>query len=353
MVVFRLLKAGVVSVAGLLMVATGCGRQPEQVSASSPLSATDEMALTLTACAPKAVYGKIGEKYARLGGSTGFLGCPLTDELDTPNKQGRYNHFQNGSIYFKWGASEAFVVYGAIRNKWAAMGYENGLGFPITDEIATPGNAGRFNHFERGSIYFKWGAPAAYAVYGKIRDKWAQLGWERGLGFPITDEQDLPGRVGRFSDFQRGRIIFRWGASEAEVVQQPGAGDLNSRVIAYAQSKMGQQVDSGECWDLANEALRAAGAHQPGTNGYGTYVFGAVVGSPAPGDIIQFENVRFVYSNHYQDFPHHTAIVESVNGTTLGLINQNVDNNRTVSRTVIDLAAKQSGTLTIFAPQPR
>ncbi|WP_429825964.1 hypothetical protein [Brevibacillus laterosporus] len=43
---------------------------------------------------------------------------------------------------------------------------------------------GRFNHFRflrspdkpEGSIYFKFGHDRAFMVYGKIREKWAQLG---------------------------------------------------------------------------------------------------------------------------------------------------------------------------------
>jgi uncharacterized protein with LGFP repeats len=99
------------------------------------------------------------------------------------------------------------------------MGGENGvLGFPITDELSTSGGDGRFNHFENGSIYYKWGASAAYAVYGKIRDKWAENGWENNLGFPLTDELDLPDGSGRYNDFEHARIVYFWGAQEAQIV---------------------------------------------------------------------------------------------------------------------------------------
>src|SRR5262245_51935298 len=69
--------------------------------------------------------------------------------------------------------------------------------------------------------------------------------------------------------------------------------DLNSKVLQYAESKMSQQVGRGECWDLGNEALKAAGAKQPGQSGYGSYVFGQSVSlsSIKPGDILQFEGV--------------------------------------------------------------
>lgn len=47
-----------------------------------------------------------------------------------------------------------FVVYGAIYARYAALNVEKGLlGFPKTDESAA-GSGGRYNHFEKGSIYW-------------------------------------------------------------------------------------------------------------------------------------------------------------------------------------------------------
>ncbi|WP_239163889.1 hypothetical protein, partial [Actinoplanes lobatus] len=136
------------------------------------------------------------------------LGLPTTDELSTPNKPGRYNHFQNGSIYWSpdTGAHE---VHGSIRDKWAAMGWENSLlGFPKTDELTTPNGVGRYNHFQGGSIYWS-PATGAHEVHGSIRDRWASLGWETSqLGFPTSDEYAIAGG-GRRTDFQNNCFI-RW-----------------------------------------------------------------------------------------------------------------------------------------------
>ena len=66
------------------------------------------------------------------------------------------------------------------------------MGFPVTDELGTPDGRGRFNHFEGGSIYW---TPQTHAheVHGAIRDKWASMGWERSrLGYPIGDEKGPP-----------------------------------------------------------------------------------------------------------------------------------------------------------------
>ena len=42
-----------------------------------------------------------------------------------------------------------------------------------------PGWVGRFNHFENGSIYWT-PAIGPHEVHGLIRDFWAKQGWERG-----------------------------------------------------------------------------------------------------------------------------------------------------------------------------
>ena len=59
----------------------------------------------------------IDEKYRELGGAGGFLGRPTGPERETPDGQGRYRHFEVGSIYatLETGAHEA---HGNILGKW-------------------------------------------------------------------------------------------------------------------------------------------------------------------------------------------------------------------------------------------
>jgi hypothetical protein len=90
---------------------------------------------------------------------------------------------------------------------------------------------------------------------------------------------------------------------------------LNKRIVDFAQSKLHQKVGMGECWDLAAEALEAAGAkwnHE--------YKFGRLIDISKEciyvGDIIQFEKVKIDYkenNTHYREsLPHHTAIVYEI-----------------------------------------
>ncbi len=101
-------------------------------------------------------------------------------------------------------------MHGAIRAKWASMGWERSLlGYPVTDETGTPDGVGRFNHFaQSGSIYWT-PSTGAQSVHGAIRAKWASMGWERScLGYPVSDEFAIPG--GRQSNFQHGVMTYSW-----------------------------------------------------------------------------------------------------------------------------------------------
>lgn len=176
-----------------------------------------------TAALAFAVYGAIGDKYTALGRERGPLGPAQTDEAPAPYG-GRFNRFQNGYIYWHPDTG-AFAVWGAIGAKWNALGTV-AYGYPITDELTTPDKRGRFNHFRalqlqgrpEASIYWT-PETGAHAVYGAIRQAWAQDGWERGIGYPTSDEyQD--GQFRR-SDFESGHII--WSASGGAKIVRAGS----------------------------------------------------------------------------------------------------------------------------------
>jgi uncharacterized protein with LGFP repeats len=165
----------------------------------------------------------IDQKYAALGGPGGFLGHPVDEgagsaEMSTADGRGRVRDFQGGSIYWSSGTG-AHEVHGAIRVKWAQLrGERSFLGLPVTDGLGTPDGVGRFNHFEGGSIYWTPNT-GAQEVHGAIRDKWASMGWERSfLRYPVGDEQPGPGGHGRISRFQGGAI--RWTPEGGAVVMQ-------------------------------------------------------------------------------------------------------------------------------------
>jgi beta-N-acetylhexosaminidase len=159
-----------------------------------------------------AVWGAIGAHYRSLGGPAGLLGFPTTDETGTPDGTGRYNHFDgaDGASIYWTPQTGAWSIHGAIRDRWSSLGWErSALMYPTTDETGTPDGIGRFNHFSGtggSSIYWTPGT-GAHEVLGAIRARWASLGWERSaLGYPTSGEYDVTG--GRRSDFQHGSIVW-------------------------------------------------------------------------------------------------------------------------------------------------
>jgi L,D-peptidoglycan transpeptidase YkuD (ErfK/YbiS/YcfS/YnhG family) len=201
------------------------------------------------------VGGAILGKYRILGGSAGVLAYPTTDELVTAGGAGRYNHFQGGSIY--WTSSTgAQQIGGAIKTAYRSLGWERSvLRFPTTDERSTPNRQGRYNHFQGGSIYWS-PASGAWSIGGAIRDRWGQLGWENSaLGFPITHEYAVTG--GRAQDFQFGSI--RWTPSGGAVVvgaDRVGGGKLplgvtppGTQVVTVVASSSGATTAQVIAWE--------------------------------------------------------------------------------------------------------
>ncbi|WP_228810480.1 LGFP repeat-containing protein [Nocardia otitidiscaviarum] len=179
------------------------------------------------------VGGAIEVTYDALGGPEA-LGDPVGPESDAAGG-GKYQDFaHNASIYWTE-AVGAHAVTGFIRDKWRQLGSERGtLGYPVTNEESTLGKPGRYNHFQGGSVYWSVGTAAHY-VGGVIRDKWGAVGWENSpLGFPISDEAQTNKGNGRYNLFEGGAVYWSkatgthivWGAIRDQWV---AAGGENGR----------------------------------------------------------------------------------------------------------------------------
>ncbi|MFB7896138.1 LGFP repeat-containing protein [Streptomyces xiamenensis] len=158
------------------------------------------------------VGGDILAAYNATGGEGGPLGCPTTHERVTPDGVGRYNHFTGGSIY--WTAQTgAHPVWGAVRDKWEAMGWETGeLGYPTSDEVTNPDGAGKRQAFQGGTVYWH-PSYGAHPVWGKIGELWGQYGWEGGaFGYPISDEGWDEGHKSIYQRFSKNNLVLFWSA---------------------------------------------------------------------------------------------------------------------------------------------
>ncbi|GAB3622145.1 hypothetical protein GCM10027418_02270 [Mariniluteicoccus endophyticus] len=155
------------------------------------------------------VWGAIGDLWASMRWENGRLGYPTSDEFCGLRDGGCGQHFQGGSIYWS-PATGAQPVWGAIRGRYEQLGWENSaLRYPKAPEFCGLVDGGCGQHFQGGSIYWSLSS-GAWPVWGAIRDHWAANGYEWGrLGYPVGPEQCANGACKQA--FQRGTIT--WSAS--------------------------------------------------------------------------------------------------------------------------------------------
>jgi hypothetical protein len=145
--------------------------------------------------------------------------------------------------------------------------------------------------------------------------------------------------------------------SDSDLPKNYSGLDISGRVLAHVNSVMGKTVGSGECWDLAQEALDAAGADWIRPFKFGLPL-DPIRDEIRAGDIIQFRSVRMVkmLKNggkmfHTLGAPDHTAIIIGVEGKKkYRLAHQNSNGKRYVITSEVDLNDMVSGTFLIYRP---
>jgi hypothetical protein len=166
---------------------------------------------------------------------------------------------------------------------------------------------------------------------------------------------------------------------------RPTQATMAEQIVTYPRRHRGQRVGDGECFTLADRALRTSGAKSAADYGAVApdvdYIWGTSVqlSDLQPGDVIQFRNYRYereVETRHpngsvetntdFQERPHHTAIVEQVGANgEVTVLEQNSPVGSAVARTQLFLSNRQqsssggktsitvSGTVWFYRPQLR
>jgi hypothetical protein len=163
-----------------------------------------------------------------------------------------------------------------------------------------------------------------------------------------------------------------------------GSVSIADDIVAYAARRQGDRVGDGECFARADRALRAAGGRSAADYGEitpdGDYVWGSDVSLAGlrPGDIIQFRDYRYertvvtedsrgtTEETRTEERPHHTAIVERVEGDgAVTVWEQNSPAGSAVRRTPLyfssgttrsgrrTITVRVTGTFWFYRPQPR
>lgn len=146
---------------------------------------------------------------------------------------------------------------------------------------------------------------------------------------------------------------------------------LNQNIVNWVSSRVGNRVGNGECWTLAETALRESGARTSNdimgadnVTANADYVWGdpVTLANLTPGDIIQFRNYVVTVDNGsswwQETRPHHTAIVASVGASgVIEVLECNVKGSRRVQRNTLYFQTSSnvsiSGTWWFYRPQPR
>lgn len=160
-----------------------------------------------------AVRGAIRAMWQDRGAERGDLGYPTTDEIANPNKPGAVQGFQGGTVYWSEETGPK-VVEGRILEAYREAGAENSeLGYPATDEIALSTRDGAFNRFQGGYIYWSQQTGAHIVPRGPIFEAWGTVDYERGrLGYPTGPVRTT--RDGEVQDFEGGQITVSGGRAE-------------------------------------------------------------------------------------------------------------------------------------------
>jgi uncharacterized protein with LGFP repeats len=150
--------------------------------------------------------GAIRTLWARLGWERSLLRYPVADLAPTPSGNGYVTRFQGGTIYFS-GLTGARYLTGATLAKYVALKAEASLlRYPLDSTSPTANRDGTYQHFQGGSIFWS-STTGAHWLSGAIRRTWASLGWERSwLGYPTTDPYAVT--VGVRQGFQHGFLIW-------------------------------------------------------------------------------------------------------------------------------------------------
>ncbi|MBL9127452.1 MAG: hypothetical protein JNL97_07395 [Verrucomicrobiales bacterium] len=168
------------------------------------------------------VLGQLYIDYERLRESAG-IGFPTKPAAPVPG--GLEQEFQGARMYHRQNAPKAFEVHGAILAKYLALGGPGRWGFPLSDESdVRNGNAivGKLSEFDACTIYWS-SSTGAWEVHGDIRRRYLDMRGPLGeLGFPISDEGDIPNfaGTGRYGCFQQGSLLW-YGSYNGMIVARP------------------------------------------------------------------------------------------------------------------------------------
>ena len=153
------------------------------------------------------VGSEIQKYYEFLNGKEGYLGEKVSDEICGLIKNGCYQVFEGGYLYWTKETGVYGIRKGKIFDYWFEQGTEWGtLGYPTSEETTIDNRV--IQKFEKGWVYYNKLDEEVLYISGDILDYWQKLGAEKSvLGYPTSSEQkNADGII--YQTFEHGTIYW-------------------------------------------------------------------------------------------------------------------------------------------------
>jgi LGFP repeat len=201
-----------------------------------------------------AAASPISDKYASLGGTSGFLGAPTGPESEAPDGSGRLRHYQNGDIYWS-PETAAHEVHGLILAQYNLLNAEIGLlRYPMSDELNTFDLAGRVSKFQMGELI--WHSATNLVSEVKTSDLVVDLPFPQGQPWFVIQANGIdPTTDSHFNQW-----VYCW---DFMLAGQPQSNTENTPFTSAATARIvwvDQQFAAGEAaGDIGNTVVQRLG----------------------------------------------------------------------------------------------
>jgi uncharacterized protein with LGFP repeats len=173
-----------------------------------------------------AVFGGILERWQAAGAEA--LGLAWNDATPVAGR-GFEQGFTGGAAVFWATATGAHEVREPLLTRYRrAGGPGGGMGFPVAPTEAL-GDGAQQSRFERGTVTAGPGL-GVRAVFGAVHERWQAVGAAGDIGLPWTDELAVGDRRGKAQWFTRGAIFWS---------PQTGAFDVREPILSAYRSRGG------------------------------------------------------------------------------------------------------------------
>jgi uncharacterized protein with LGFP repeats/GH25 family lysozyme M1 (1,4-beta-N-acetylmuramidase) len=199
--------------------------------------------------------GPIRSAYRQTGAENSALGYPTSGKLCGLSSGGCYQGFEGGAIVLSPATGAQISLSGPIRDAWAQSGFEDGpLGYPAGPVTCGLTAGGCYQLYQNGAVIWSSATGAQLSLNGNFRTAWAASGYEDGpLGYPTSSVICGLRDAGCYQAYQKGEIF--WTAATGAQLSRPGgiralyrASGAENGTLAYPSGPETCGLINGGCY---------------------------------------------------------------------------------------------------------